>query len=57
MQVNGKLQARLKVPAEIDDKALEAAALADEKVQSLDRRQDDQEGDRGAGKLVNVVVG
>ena len=32
VQVNGKLKTVLKVPAEIDDKALEAAALADEKV-------------------------
>jgi leucyl-tRNA synthetase len=33
VQVNGKLKARLRVPADIDDKALEAAALADETVQ------------------------
>jgi leucyl-tRNA synthetase len=32
VQVNGKLKARLLVPAEIDDKSLEALALADEKV-------------------------
>jgi leucyl-tRNA synthetase len=32
VQVNGKLRTVLKVPADIDDKALEAAALADEKV-------------------------
>ena len=50
VQVNGKLKARLTVPAEIDDKALEAAALADETVKAADRRQDDQEGDRGAAE-------
>ena len=33
VQVNGKLRSRLLVPAEIDDKSLEAAALADAKVQ------------------------
>jgi leucyl-tRNA synthetase len=29
VQINGKVRARLKVPADIDDKALEATALAD----------------------------
>src|SRR5205823_6324279 len=32
VQVNGKLRAVLKVPAEIDDPDLEAAAMADERV-------------------------
>ena len=32
VQVNGKLRAKLRVPAEIDDDALKAAALADAKV-------------------------
>ncbi len=32
VQVNGKLRAKLRVPAEIDDAALKAAALADAKV-------------------------
>jgi leucyl-tRNA synthetase len=33
VQVNGKVRTRLMVAADIDDKALEAAALADPKVQ------------------------
>src|SRR5262249_58064534 len=35
VQVNGKVRAKLMVAADIDDKALEAAALADAKVQEL----------------------
>jgi leucyl-tRNA synthetase len=34
VQVDGKVKARLKVPAEIDDAALEAAALADETIKA-----------------------
>ncbi|MEM7451540.1 MAG: class I tRNA ligase family protein, partial [Pseudomonadota bacterium] len=56
VQVNGKLRARLEVPADADKGALEAAALADTHVQSFI-------GDKAVrrvivvpGKLVNVVV-
>ncbi|MEM9322707.1 MAG: leucine--tRNA ligase [Pseudomonadota bacterium] len=56
VQVNGKLRARLEVPADADKAALEAAALADTHVQSFI-------GDKAVrrvivvpGKLVNVVV-
>src|SRR5262245_60987701 len=45
VQVNGKLRTVLKVPAEIDDTALEAAALADEKVKAA-----------LAGKTVKKVI-
>ncbi|MBA4188899.1 MAG: leucine--tRNA ligase [Planctomycetaceae bacterium] len=45
VQVNGKLKTVLKVPAEIDDAALEAAAMADEKVKEA-----------LAGKLVKKVI-
>jgi leucyl-tRNA synthetase len=44
VQVNGKLKARLKVPAEIDDAALEAAARADATVSA-----------QLAGKTVKLV--
>jgi leucyl-tRNA synthetase len=44
VQVNGKLKARLLVPAETDEKGLEAAALADPKVQ-----------EQIAGKTVKLV--
>src|SRR5207302_8011353 len=35
VQVNGKLRARLSVPADIDDQALEEVAFADEKVRGF----------------------
>jgi leucyl-tRNA synthetase len=44
VQVDGKVKARLKVPAEINDKALEAAAMADETVKA-----------QIAGKTVKMV--
>ncbi|OWK38472.1 leucine--tRNA ligase [Fimbriiglobus ruber] len=44
VQVNGKVKAKLMVPAEIDDKALEAVALADPRVQ-----------EQIAGKTVKMV--
>jgi leucyl-tRNA synthetase len=44
VQIDGKVKARLKVPAEIDDAALEAAALADETVKA-----------QLAGKTVKMV--
>ena len=48
VQVNGKLRAKLHVPAETDNAGLEAAARADERVQGGARREDAEEGDRGA---------
>jgi leucyl-tRNA synthetase len=34
VQINGKLRAKLTVPADIDDETLKATALADERVRS-----------------------
>ena len=56
VQVNGKLKARLKVPAEIDDKALEAAALADEAVKAQIAGKAVKMVKVVPRKLVNVVV-
>jgi leucyl-tRNA synthetase len=56
VQVNGKLRARLKVPAEIDDKALEAAALADEAVKAHIAGKPVKMVKVVPKKLVNVVV-
>jgi leucyl-tRNA synthetase len=57
VQVNGKVKARLKVPAEIDDKALEAAALADETVKGQIAGKTIKMIKVVPRKLVNVVVG
>jgi leucyl-tRNA synthetase len=56
VQVNGKLKARLKVPADIDDKALEAAALADETVKAQLAGKTIKMVKVVPKKLVNVVV-
>jgi leucyl-tRNA synthetase len=57
VQVNGKLKARLRVPADIDDKALEAAALADEAVKGQIAGRAVKKVIVVPKKLVNVVVG
>ena len=56
VQVNGKVKARLRVPAEIDDKALEAAALADETVKGQLAGKTVKMVKVVPRKLVNVVV-
>jgi leucyl-tRNA synthetase len=56
VQVNGKLRSRITVPADIDEKALEAAALADEKVKSLIAGKAVKKVIVVKGKLVNIVV-
>jgi leucyl-tRNA synthetase len=56
VQVNGKLRSRLKVPAEIDDKALEAAALADEAVKAHIAGKSVKMVKVVPKKLVNVVI-
>jgi leucyl-tRNA synthetase len=56
VQVNGKLKARLRVPADIDDKALEAAALADEVVKNQIAGKAIKKVIVVPKKLVNVVV-
>ncbi len=57
VQVNGKLRSRLTVPADIDEKALEAAALADEKVVAFIAGKQLKKVIVVKGKLVNIVVG
>jgi leucyl-tRNA synthetase len=56
VQVNGKLKARLKVPADIDDTALEAAALADQTVQAQIAGKTIKRVIVKSQQLVNVVV-
>ncbi len=57
VQINGKLRTVLKVPAEIDDAALEAAALADEKVKESLVGKTVKKTIVKSKKLVNLVVG
>jgi leucyl-tRNA synthetase len=57
VQINGKLRARLEVPADISEEEAKEAALADENVQ---RHMEGKEVRRliyVPGRLVNVVVG
>jgi leucyl-tRNA synthetase len=56
VQVNGKVRSRITVPADSDDKALEAAALADEKVKSSIAGKTVKKVIVVKGKLVNIVV-
>lgn len=56
VQVNGKLRSKLVVAADSDEKALEAAALADEKVKSLTSGKTIKKVIVAKGKLVNIVV-
>jgi len=57
VQINGKVKARLRVPAEIDDRDLEAAALADETVKAQIAGKTIKMVKVVPRKLVNVVVG
>ncbi len=57
VQINGKLRTVLKVPAEINDAALEAAALADEKVKESLVGKTIKKTIVKSKKLVNLVVG
>jgi leucyl-tRNA synthetase len=57
VQINGKLRTVLKVPAEIDDAALEAAARADEKVKESLAGKAVKKVIVRSKKLVNLVVG
>ena len=56
VQINGKLVTVLRVPADADAKAIEAAALADEKVQSRAAEKTVVKVIVVPGKLVNLVV-
>jgi leucyl-tRNA synthetase len=58
VQVNGKLRARVTVPADISEEALREAALADAQVQAhIADKQVKKVVIAGGGKLVSVVVG
>lgn len=56
VQVNGKTKATLKVPAGIDDVALEAAALADERIRSAIGGRAVKKAVVRSKKLVNLIV-
>ena len=56
VQVNGKLRARLSVPADADNSAVEALALADENVQRFIDGNDIRKVIVVPGRLVNIVV-
>jgi leucyl-tRNA synthetase len=56
VQINGKVKAKLKVPAEIDDAALEAAARADEAVKAQIAGKTVKMVKVVPRKLVNIVV-
>jgi leucyl-tRNA synthetase len=57
VQVNGKVRAKLMVAADIDDRALEAAALADAKVQEFVGGKPVKMVKVVPKRLVSVVVG
>ena len=56
MQVNGKVRGHITVAADADADALEAAALADEKVQAFLDGATPKKVIVVAGRLVNLVV-
>ncbi|MBY0443307.1 MAG: leucine--tRNA ligase [Mycobacteriaceae bacterium] len=56
VQVNGKLRSRITVAADADTRTVEAAALADEKVQTFLAGTTPKKVIVVAGKLVNLVV-
>ena len=57
VQINGKVRAKLKVPAEIDQAGLEAAAMADPKVQEQIAGKTIRKVIVVPKKMVNIVVG
>jgi leucyl-tRNA synthetase len=57
VQVNGKLRARLEVPADITEEEARRAALADENVQRYIEGGEMRRVIYVPGRLVNVVVG
>jgi len=56
VQVNGKLRAKLTVPADVDEESVKARALADEKVLPFLEGKSVKKVVYVAGKLVNVVA-
>lgn len=57
VQVNGKLRGKIVVPADADEAAIQAAALADEKVKAAIAGKDVKKAILVKGKLLNLVVG
>ncbi len=57
VQINGKLKGRITVPADADDKAVQAAALTDEKVKSQLDGRTVRKVIVVKGRMVNIVVG
>jgi leucyl-tRNA synthetase len=57
VQINGKLRSKLRVPASIDEEALKALALADEKILGLLEGKQVRKVIVVPKKLVNIVVG
>jgi len=57
IQVNGKLRARIMVPADIDDESLKKLALADERVRPFIEGKQIKKVIVVPKKLVNIVVG
>jgi leucyl-tRNA synthetase len=56
VQVNGKLRSKLTVSANSDEKALETAALADEKVKNFINNKQIKKVIVAKNKLVNIVI-
>jgi len=56
VQVNGKLRAKLELPADADQKTVEETALADENVQKFTSGKKPKKIIYIAGKLVNIVI-
>jgi leucyl-tRNA synthetase len=57
VQVNGKLRAKITVPADIDEAGLQSAALADERIRALVEGKQVRKVIIVPRKLVNIVVG
>jgi leucyl-tRNA synthetase len=57
VQVNGKLRSKVTVPADSDQKTLQDAALADEKIHSFLEGKQVRKIIVVPGKLVNIVIG
>ncbi len=56
VQINGKLRSKITMPADSDEAELQAAALADERIQSMLQGKQVRKVIVVPGKLVNIVV-
>jgi len=57
VQVNGKIRARITVPADADEEAIKSTALADEKVKAAIAGKEIVKVLVVKGRLVNIVAG